>query len=162
MDTKFIVDSTLGKLAKQLRSLGFDTAVFSGTDLHRFIQVSQREKRVILTRNRGLEAKLFLGNIFIVREDHPDLQLATVLQALGLHVDPRQFFSRCLLCNQELSFISRDQAEGVVPEFVFHAHRVFHRCPSCQRIYWEGTHPRNMKSRIERILGSGTASKGRN
>jgi len=152
MEQRFIVDTTLGKLAKWLRALGFDTTVFHGRDLHRLIQVSQRENRVILTRNRRLEPKLFLGNIVIVRENQPDLQAAAVLRALALEVELEEHLSRCLLCNKKLKAIPRRDAEGRVPEFVFHTHQTFHRCPGCQRIYWEGTHPTNMKKRIEKIL----------
>jgi len=152
MEKRFIVDTTLGKLATWLRALGFDTTVYPGRDLHRLVQVSQKEKRIILTRNRRLEAKLFLGNIVIVTENQPDLQVGAVLQALGLQVDPGRFFSRCLLCNEQLEVMPRGEAQGGVPEFVFHTHRVFHRCPSCQRIYWEGTHPINMKKKIEKML----------
>jgi uncharacterized protein with PIN domain len=152
METRFIVDGTLGKLAKRLRYLGFDTAVFSGKDLHRLVQISQKEKRIVLTRNRRLEAKLFLGNILIVRENQPDVQVVSVLESLRLDVDPKRFFSRCLLCNEQLESISQAEVEGRVPEFVFHSHRAFHQCPTCQRIYWQGTHPRNMKKGIEKIL----------
>jgi len=154
MEKRFIVDTTLGKLAKWLRALGFDTTVFPGRDLHRLVQVSHREKRIILTRNRRLEAKLFLGNIVIVKENQPDLQVSAVLQTLGLKVEPGRLLSRCLACNEELEVMPRAEAEGRVPEFVFHTHRAFHRCPTCGRIYWEGTHPTNMKKRIEKMLES--------
>ncbi len=160
MRKRFIVDTTLGKLAKWLRSLGFDTTVFPGKDRHRLVQIALKEGRTILTRNRSLEAKLFLGNIFIVKEDLPDLQVGAVMEAMGLRVDPDRVFSRCLLCNDELEEMSREGAEGKVPEFVFHTHRVFHRCPSCQRIYWEGTHRTNMKKRIEKILESSKSLPG--
>ena len=84
---RFIVDTTLGGLAKWLRALGLDTTIFSERDLHRLIQVARRENRIILTRNRKLEAKLFLGNIVIVKEDLPHLQVGAVIQTLGLKVE---------------------------------------------------------------------------
>jgi uncharacterized protein with PIN domain len=127
MEKRFIVDSTVGKLAKWMRSLGFDTTVFHGTDLHRLIQVASTEKRIILTRNRKLA------------------------------VDPRRVLSRCLLCNEPLVSIGESEAEGRVPEFVLHSQRTFHRCRACGRTYWEGTHPRNMKKRIDEILAAAQA-----
>ncbi len=160
MEKRFIVDGTLGKLAKWLRVIGFDTVDFRGEDLHRVVQISQREKRIILTRNRRLEAKSYLGNIVIVRENEPDLQVATVMQTLKLKVDPRRFLSRCLICNEELVVLSRPEAERLVPEFVFHAHKVFHRCPNCRRTYWEGSHPKNIKKRIDQIVGSAKSLSG--
>lgn len=160
MEKRFIVDTTLGKLAKCLRCLGFDTTVFPGRDLHRLVQIAHEEKRIILTRNRRLEAKLFLGNIVIVKENEPDLQVVAVLRALSLRVDPGRFLSRCLLCNDPLEPVAPSDVEGRVPEFVFHSHRVFYRCPSCQRIYWGGTHPTNMKKKIEKILESAKSHPG--
>jgi hypothetical protein len=157
METRFVVDTTLGKLAKWLRGLGFDTTVFRGRDLHQLVQISQREKRIIVTRNRRLEAKRFLGNIIVVREDQPDHQVRVVLHTLGLRLDPGRFLSRCLLCNALLETMGRAEAEGRVPEFVFHTHQVFHRCPTCHRIYWEGTHPTNMKRKIDKLLESAKA-----
>jgi len=154
MERRFVVDTTVGKLAKWLRGLGFDTTLFPGRDLHRLVQIALEEDRTILTRNRALEAKLFLGNIFIVRENKPELQVAAVLQGLGLEVDPGKFLCRCLLCNSPLEEVSRDDVEGRVPEYVYHTHRVFRQCPSCGRIYWEGTHPARMREKIKNILDS--------
>jgi uncharacterized protein with PIN domain len=154
METRFIVDTTVGKLARWLRSLGFDTLVFRERDLHRLVQIAQEQKRIILTRNRKLEAKLFLGNIFVLKDDDPDLQVKTILRTLSLRVDSRIFFSRCLLCNAQMESISRGEAEGAVPEYVLHTHESFYRCPACERIYWQGTHPRNMRRRIEKVLAS--------
>jgi uncharacterized protein with PIN domain len=157
MEKRFIVDSTVGKLAKWMRSLGFDTTVFHGTDLHRLIQVASTEKRIILTRNRKLETKTFLGNIVVLIEDQPELQVLSVLRSRKLAVDPRRVLSRCLLCNEPLVSIGESEAEGRVPEFVLHSQRTFHWCRACGRTYWEGTHPRNMKKRIDEILAAAQA-----
>jgi uncharacterized protein with PIN domain len=154
MAERFVVDMTVGKLAKWLRALGFDTAVYPGRDLHRLVQLSRRENRVIVTRNRQLKAKLFLGNILILKENEADRQIAAVIRSMKIPVVPQRFLSRCLRCNELLETVPRERVEGKVPEFVFHAHEAFHRCPACQKIYWEGTHPTNMKRKIEKILGS--------
>jgi len=161
MEKRFVVDTTVGKLTKWLRALGYDIRVSKGRDLHRLVQISRQEQRIILTRNRKLEAKLFLGNIVIVKESQPDLQVATVLKTLGLRPNPEAFLSRCLLCNEKLEVMPRRDAEGRVPEFVFHSQQIFHRCPGCQRVYWEGTHPSNMRKRIEQIVRSVEKTRGR-
>jgi len=152
MEKRVIVDTTLGRLAKWFRIIGIDTVLFTGTDLHRLIQISQEQKRTILTRNRKLESKRFLGNIIIVKENQPDRQIGEVLQALRLEMDWTRFLSRCLLCNAEIEAIPKEAAEGEVPEFVFHTYREFHRCPACHKIYWKGTHPNNMRKSIEGVL----------
>jgi uncharacterized protein with PIN domain len=152
MEKRVILDTTLVRLAKWLRIIGMDSVLFTGTDLHRLIQISQEQKRIILTRNRKLEPKRFLGNIIILKENQPDRQIGEVLEALQLKVDWTRFLSRCLLCNAEIEAIPRETAEGEVPEFVFHIYQEFHRCPACHKIYWKGTHPNNMKKRIEGVL----------
>ena len=152
MVERFIVDTTVGKLGKWLRVLGFDTSVYLGKDLHRLVQMSRRENRVIVTRNRQLEVKLFLGNILVLKENEPDRQIAAVLRALNISLHPENILSRCLRCNEVLGAMPSEAVEGKVPEFVFYTHEIFHHCPSCQRIYWGGTHPSNMKKRIEHIL----------
>jgi hypothetical protein len=135
-----------------LRALGFDTTVFPGTDLHQLIRLSQDEGRIILTRNRKLEAKLFLGHILVLKRNQPDLQVRDVLQTLSLSAEPERFLSRCLRCNEMLESVPRREVEDRVPEFVFHSHEVFHRCPACHRIYWEGSHPVDMRKKISELL----------
>jgi len=154
MAKKFVVDMTVGKLGKWLRALGFDTVVYPGKDLHRLVQLSRQENRMIVTRNRRLEAKLFLGNILILKENEAERQITAVIRAIKTPVASRRFLSRCLRCNTLLETMPRERIEGKVPEFVFHAHEAFHRCPTCRKIYWEGTHPTNMKKSMAKILGA--------
>lgn len=153
----------MGKLAKWLRILGFDAAYFSSGDKLLLLKHAEEEQRILLTRDGWIlqKASLFphLRCCFISHDRVKD-QLSEIAQTLRgpsrteprfPDVSPSEWagkgvhpFSRCLKCNRELVSISKEEAEGKVPEYVFSRMERFSRCPGCGKIYWEGTHIRNM------------------
>ena len=148
---KFIADCMLGKLAKELRMLGYDTIYYRGEDARQMIQLARQEGRVILTRNAKLIPKRPEDRIIRVMEDNPLLQLRELIQKRYISLNEENFFSRCLLCNVLLDEIPREEAEGKVPEFIFYQQKAFFRCPQCQRIYWPGSHQENMQKKVDEL-----------
>jgi len=148
---KFLVDRMLGKLAKGLRMLGYDTIYYQGEDAQQMIQWARQEDRTILTRNRKLKPKRLEDHITLIMEDNPSLQLVELVQKGHISFREENLFSRCLLCNVLLDEISKEEAEGKVPEFIFHQQKAFFRCPRCQRIYWPGSHLENMQKKVEEL-----------
>jgi uncharacterized protein with PIN domain len=148
---KFIVDRMLGKLAKGLRMMGYDTVYYQGEDAYQLISMARREGRMILTRNTKLIPKKPEDLILQVTEDTPYLQLKKLVQEGKVVLDEEKLFSRCLLCNVPLVEIQRDEAQGKVPDFILHQQEEFLRCPHCQRIYWPGSHQENMQKRIKEL-----------
>jgi uncharacterized protein with PIN domain len=53
-------------------------------------------------------------------------------------------FSRCADCNEPLLHVESAEARKVVPAFVAATHLAFQSCPVCTRIFWAGTHTREM------------------
>ena len=149
---KFIADRMLGKLAKELRMLGYDTIYYREEEAHPMIQLARREGRVILTRNTKLKPKRSEDRIIQVMEDDPFLQLKELIQKGHISLNEENLLSRCLLCNALLDEVPREEAEGKVPEFIFYQQKTFFRCPHCQRIYWPGSHQDNMQKRIEELF----------
>ena len=148
---KFIVDRMLGKLAKELRMLGYDTVYFRSDDPHQLFHLARQEQRLILTRNTKLAPKQPEDQVITITEDKPSLQIKELLLKKHISVEDDNLFSRCLLCNVILDDISRSEAEGKVPDFIFHQQKEFYRCPQCGRIYWPGTHQVNMQRRLEKF-----------
>jgi uncharacterized protein with PIN domain len=148
---KFIVDRMLGKLAKQLRMLGYDALYYRGEDVYPLIRLGREEGRVIVTRNTKLVSRRPEDIILSITEDEPLLQLKELIQKANIEVDERKVCSRCLLCNALLDPISQKEVEGKVPDFIFHQHIEFFQCPQCQRIYWPGSHLENMQRRIKEL-----------
>ena len=151
---KFLVDRMMGKLAKGLRMLGYDTVYYRGEDAYQLISLARQEGRVIITRNTRLTPKRSEDRIVRVEEDDPYLQFKELVRKGQVSFDEEKLFSRCLLCNAVLDQISREEVEGRVPDFIFHHHQEFFRCSQCQRIYWPGSHQKKMQSRVEELLRS--------
>jgi uncharacterized protein with PIN domain len=149
---KFIADRMLGKLAKELRMLGYDTLYYRGEDADPLIQLARGEGRVILTRNHKLIPKRPEDLIIRIREDRPSLQLGELIQKRVISLNEKILFSRCLLCNNLLGEISRKEVEGKVPDFVFYQQKEFFRCPQCLKIYWQGSHLENMQKKAEKLF----------
>ena len=149
---RFVADRMLGKLAKGLRLLGYDTVYYQGEDLCHLIQWARAEGRVILTRNRKLVAKRPEDRLVRIMGDHPTLQLQELIQKGYVTRDEEEHFSRCLLCNAHLDEIPRGEVEGRVPDFVLHERKEHLRCPQCGRIYWQGSHQKNMQAWVEGLF----------
>ena len=150
---RFIADRTLGKLAKALRMLGFDVIARRGENAAEAASAAAGEGRLFLTRSRRGFDKVAGLQSFIVEANDPREQMKEVLTKLGLKPDPDRFFSRCLLCNEALQPVSKEEVEGRVPDFIFASYADFHLCPGCRRIYWPGTHFQRMKEEWTGLAG---------
>jgi uncharacterized protein with PIN domain len=149
---KFIADRMLGKLAKELRMLGYDTVYYRGENAYSLIKLAREEGRVILTRNTKLIPKRPEDSIIRIMEDKPPLQLRELIQKKVVSLNDKNLFTRCLLCNILLDEISLEEAEGKVPDYIFHQQKTFSRCPQCQRIYWQGSHQDHMQKKVEELI----------
>jgi uncharacterized protein with PIN domain len=146
---KFVADAMLGKLAKWLRILGYDTLYFSCTADKDLVDLASRGGRILLTRNTGLYAKGREKALFVTSNNWVE-QLHQVIRAFHLSWD-EGIFSRCLICNEPLETASREEVRDLVPPFVFSTRERFARCPECRKVYWEGTHYQRMEKRRSEI-----------
>ena len=147
---KFILTKELGRLAKWLRILGFDTEYFNQDNLSSLMIQALRDERIILTRNQRL-AKPAGVKITLVKTEKIKEQIAEVLKGLKLRPVPDTMFTRCIICNEELVAIAKEKIKDKVPEYVFKTQSNFITCPKCQRIYWQGTHWGNVTAIIKEI-----------
>lgn len=152
---KFIADQNVGKLAKWLRMMGYDTTVFGGEDDSRLVRMAMNEGRVILTRDTHIMRRRVAKNgqlkVIQIASDKPELQVQQVVKAFGLgHFF--QAFTICLECNQPLQPRNKQEVQGRVPSYVFQTQSQYVECPSCHRIYWRGTHWAAMTKKLEKVL----------
>ncbi|MFQ5881769.1 MAG: Mut7-C RNAse domain-containing protein [Candidatus Methylomirabilales bacterium] len=151
-DVRFIADSMLGKLAKWLRILGYDTLYFRDGEDGRLLAVARREGRILLTRDTRLIRRRRLCSMLFIHHDRVWDQLRQVAAELRLKMGER-LGSRCLRCNRSLAPLAKDQAAGRVPAYVFRHHEVFFHCGGCGRIFWAGTHLRQMEETVRTLCG---------
>ncbi len=149
---KFIADRTLGKLARKLRVLGLDVVYWGGGNLEEAFKKARTEDRVLLTRSRKIHGKSGDLQAVAVDANDPREQVREVLAKLHLEPPAEKFFSRCLVCNQELHPIPKEEAEKKVPDFIYRSYDSFHICPRCHRLYWPGTHLERMKEEMEETI----------
>jgi len=151
-EVRFIADSMLGRLAKWLRILGYDTLYFRDAQDSRLVALAGREGRILLTRDTRLLLRRRRCSIIFVHHDRVWDQLKQVAGELGLSMGPR-LGSRCLRCNRSLAPLAKARAAGRVPEYIFHCHDVFFHCGGCGRIFWGGTHLTHMEETVRALCG---------
>jgi uncharacterized protein with PIN domain len=152
---KFIVDNNVGKLAKWLRIMGYDSLVFNGSDDSSMIATALAERRVILTRDTQIMKRRVVTSgqlkVILVKSDKPELQMRQVIDTLNLDC-PFRPFTICLECNQPLLERSKQQVKDLVPPYVFQTQDQYMECPACHRIYWRGTHWQAMTKNLEKFI----------
>ena len=137
LNLRLLADGMLGRLAKWLRLLGYDTAYDNTAADTELARRARSERRVLLTRDRELAGRRGLRTLLIESEILEE-QVREVRKALGSPSDPA--LSRCPLCNEPLQPISKGEVVDRVPPYVHRTQSEFRGCPRCGRIYWPGTH----------------------
>jgi len=148
---KFIVDDMLGKLAKRLRMLGFDTVFNFGIPDRELLKISRDEDRILLTRDTALLKVRGVKGLFIKSTEFKS-QLKQVVNDLKLKIEKKNVFSRCAECNTPVEEIEKEKIKDKVPEYIFKTHEKFYHCPSCKRIYWKGTHIDKLEKEFKEVL----------
>ncbi|MGD9014420.1 MAG: Mut7-C RNAse domain-containing protein [Candidatus Omnitrophota bacterium] len=148
---RFILTPELGRLAKWLRILGFDAAYSSQTNFSCLLVEALRDNRIIITRNSRFVHKARVTRLVHVKSDSAQEQLKQVFKELSIRPDEETMFSRCIICNTELSEIDKSKVKDKVPEYVFNTQDNFLICPCCCRIYWQGTHWGNISKTLREI-----------
>ncbi|MGQ9560592.1 MAG: Mut7-C RNAse domain-containing protein [Candidatus Oleimicrobiaceae bacterium] len=148
---KFVVDVMLGKLAKWLRIIGYDTEYRSSwTDAELREKVTQ-EQRLLLTRDRSLAESVGPAGGLFIQSQNPRDQFRQVVETLGLDTE-RGLFTICTRCNRPVEPADPEDVAHVVSDYLRRQQRCFWRCPSCGRVYWEGSHLVNARGWIAAAL----------
>jgi len=147
---KFLLDENLGKLAKWLRILGYDAAVYKSISLEKKIYLCNKERRVFLTRSNKIAKRKDGFARILIRTEKYDKQLQEMQNLIEL--EDAIIFSRCLDCNSILQKIQVEKIEGLIPENVNNNFFDFKICRKCGKIYWKGSHYEAMKSKLKNLL----------
>lgn len=151
---RFMVDHNVGKLARWLRMMGYDTLFFSGSDDSHMIATALAEGRVLLTRDTQIIKRRLVTSgrlkVVLLATDRPEDQICQVIEAQKLDSRFRPF-TICLECNQPLEERDKQQLKERVPPYVFKTQDQYMECPTCRRIYWRGTHWRAMSRKLDRF-----------
>jgi uncharacterized protein len=141
---RFICDSMLGRLAKSLRMMSFDTLYARSLTPQQLMDSALERQRTILTRRSLFLKGSSTGSSIHIRSNDPEEQLRQVIAACGMAKAAIRPFTLCLRCNVPLADLAKEAAAGRVPDYVFSTAGHFAACASCGRVYWKGTHYQNM------------------
>jgi hypothetical protein len=149
-DTRFVVDVNLGRLAQLLRLVGFDVWWSSDADDETLVDISLAQRRILLTRDRGLLKRRIISHGVFVHSDDPEAQTVEVIRRLDLS-ERLAPLTRCMRCNGELVAVSKEEVIDRLEPLTRRYYRDFVRCADCGRIYWPGSHHAKLLRLVERV-----------
>lgn len=150
-ELKFLCDCHLGKLAKYLRILGYDTLYFRKIPDNEIVKIAPLENRIVLTRDKELSKRL-KNMAFYIKPLSFKEQFELVYSHFRLkeHQTP---FVRCTLCNSIVIEVQKELIETRLPQKTREFYDEFFICSNCGQIYWEGDHYKQMQKKLEELTG---------
>jgi len=144
---RFIADSMLGRLAKWLKVMGYDTH-YQPLYIEDVIGHLVHEGCWLLSRHRPTVDHY--PNSLFIHSDHIRGQLHEMRSSDLITTDRSKWFSRCLICNVTLNVAESEDVRESVPEYIFYQNITGIRsCPSCGRYFWPGSHRQRMIMQLE-------------
>jgi len=135
----FVADEMLGDIAKWLRIMGYDVKYRRGRSDHSLIEIA-RGGAILLTSDKDLHSRATrkgLVSVLVTGETIVD-KLVTILGRFGLRPDLDN--TRCTVCGGTLRLTENDKTG-----------RTTWSCESCGKVYWKGSHWRNIAKTIESV-----------
>lgn len=148
---RFCCDVHLGKLAKYLRMLGFDTVYTPFSTAEDLQAQSIREKRILLSRSLRLIHHPAITHAYWVRSSDPDEQIKDLLKKLDLY-ETASPLTRCLRCNQPLETIEKKDISHQLEPNTKRFYQTFFICPHCTQLYWQGSHFEHMMAFVKQLI----------
>ena len=150
-EVRFVLDTHLGRLAGYLRMMGFDTLYRNDYADDELARISSQQRRILLTKDRGLLKRSKVTHGYFVREIHPRAQLTEILRRFDL-VGLIKPYNRCIRCNGMVTPVDKEEIIDQLQPETRQYYDEFHRCQDCARIYWRGSHYQRMQLFIAQVL----------
>ncbi len=149
-EPRFVLDMHLGRLAAHLRMLGLDCLYENDYDDPTLFDISVRDERILLTRDRRLLMHKSITRGYLLRSLMPHEQLLEVLRRYSLRKWIRPF-QRCIRCNHLLEPVEKDIIIDRLEPLTKLYFDEFRICPACKQIYWKGSHYERMQKLIAEL-----------
>lgn len=149
-DPRFILDVHLGRLARRLRLLGFDSLYENDYEDQQMIDLALTEKRIILTRDRLLLKHSRVERGYWVRSTEITGQVREILERFQLHKLATPFRC-CSVCNGLIAEVGKEEILSLLPENTARFYSKFYRCRGCARIYWKGPHYLRLREFFKKV-----------
>ena len=107
MTQRFAADRMMGRLARMLRLMGYDTIYSPQLDPAGLAEAARREDRIILTQGETRQRFPQVPKIFSVGSKYPAEQLREAVKEFSL--DPRAgLCTRCAVCNGAITGVVKE------------------------------------------------------
>jgi uncharacterized protein with PIN domain len=145
-EVRFACDAMLGRLARWLRLLGYDTFYSSEIEDDELLKACSGGDLILITRDveffkravsYGIRAKLLQGNSF-------ENQFAEVVESFGLDLRITPDGSRCPSCNGLIRIVDKEEIKNKVSMNTLNSYDSFFICTNCGQVYWMGRMWRSM------------------
>jgi len=161
---RFVADRMLGKLSTWLRVLGHDTVYAADITINKdeedednaLISLAKQEARILLTRDKNLVLGARKKGVQCVQIKTDDVmeQLKELLRHnIALNLEPVPV--RCSECNARIRKVEGGEEEILREKSYVPTSMIgkwdFWVCERCGRIYWEGSHWKNMRERLRQL-----------
>jgi uncharacterized protein len=146
---RFGADVHLGKLARRLRLLGFDTFYRNDTGKEELANTCKTQNRILLSRDKSFLLKPDLHSFQILHEDTED-QLKAVVSHFNLRAIALPF-TRCMRCNGTLMTVEKETVLDQLLPNTIEGYTEFWQCEHCSRLYWKGAHYERMQKWLEQF-----------
>jgi uncharacterized protein len=144
---RFLVDPSLGKLARWLKIMGFD-AHYQSRYKEGEIENLFITGRILLTRDCQLKDRL--NPSILINHDNIKDQLMELKNSGFLPVAREYWFRRCIVCNVLLHNAQTQNARGRIPDFIIYQNNwEIKHCSKCKRYFWPGSHRVRMIKQLE-------------
>ncbi len=147
----FVCDSHLGRLARLLRLMGFDTLWRLDWTEPALVRLVVNEGRVALSGSRSLLTRRELRGALLITSDQPDTQAAQVVRAFDLAAQVT-LWGRCTRCNGLIRPVAKAAVADRIPPRTAGWLDEYHLCADCDQLYWRGTHTAALTERIAHII----------
>lgn len=146
---RFLVDEMLTNLAHWLRAAGYDTELAeSGVADRELIKQARTDKRWLLTRDHKMvEFRQATDNVILLRSQSLEGYVQELNHDLAIHWLYKPL-SRCMMCNTLIE-LAADLHWRRVPENSRQYIKTLYWCPGCDRVYWDGSHTRRIRQRLQ-------------
>ena len=153
--TRFILDAHLGKLARYLRMLGFDTLYKNDYGDLEIVEIAKEQKRIILSRDKLLLKSPGVNHGYYVRATEKHNQLIKVVEKFELYSQFKSF-TRCMTCNTVLQSKSKEAIGKLIDPDIYSCFDEFFFCPVCNKVFWKGSHFERMEGLVLSIISRKT------
>lgn len=150
-EPRFIADAHLGGLAHMLRMMGFDTLYSNHFHDDEIVARAEMEGRIVLSRDRELLKRRNVTHGCYLHAQKAEQQLREIVERLDLARSAKPF-TLCLHCNAPLRPVDKAVVLDRLPPRVKENYERFSTCDVCGRVYWEGSHWRNMRRVLDDLM----------